>query len=789
MPGKCTFTNAWITNTNYSAWISKDKDPHKAKCVVCPKTFDISNMGEAAVKSHMAGQKHKKNMAAITDTDTQANPVRLNTLSSYFSHPNQGASTSERPSTSAATPSSTSSDISSYLTPDSVLKAEILWTFKLIDSHYSYNSSNHMSDLFQAMFPDSEIASRFACGEHKARYLATFGLGPYFKLLMKQKIKDADAYVLLFDESLNKSMKMKQLDIHARIFDNDIVTTRYVGSEFMGHATADDLHDRLWPIIQDFGTSNLLQLSMDGPNVNWKLFDLLCADMRKECPGKTLLNIGSCGMHVMHNAFRSGCEGSEWNIEEILCSMHRLFKDSPARSDDFEQLTKSSTFPKQFCRHRWLENITVMTRALEVLPNLQQYVEAVEKAKIPNPKTKTYETVRTAVKDPLFVAKGEFFISVANEVEPFLTSYQTQSPMVPFLSTDLKNTVKNLMQRFVKEEVMLNANTASKLSKVELKDKNLKDASKVDLGFVTKNALSQATRKNKLSERAVLQFKLQCKHFLLNTTKKLLEKSPMKYSLVRSAVWLDPQQISKYPTPCKTALSTCLQVLVNAGQANMRECDRITKEYEELISKGDVVQFETFNRETRLDTFYAPVSKLKEYQHLWKVMKLILSLSHGQADVERGFSVNNQVEVENQMEQALISRRLIIDHIRQIGGVTNISVGKDMLSHAKNARQRYRTYLEEEQQKKKQEAKGEKRKSLENDIESLKKRKLQLEKDVASLVKDADETAESAEESGNLSLISKSNAMRRHAKEKSKMVEDVEKQIQDKSEELKKKSD
>ena len=45
-----------------------------------------------------------------------------------------------------------------------------------------------------------------------------------------------------------------------------------------------------------------------------------------------------------------------------------------------------------------------------------------------------------------------------------------------------------------------------------------------------------------------------------------------------------------------------------------------------------------------------------------KVLKLLL-LSHGQATVERGFSVNKEMIVENQQEQSLVARRVIKDHI------------------------------------------------------------------------------------------------------------------------------
>ena len=92
------------------------------------------------------------------------------------------------------------------------------------------------------MFPDSCIAENFQCGEKKAAYLTTFGIAPHFRRLLSEQLKDQDAgYVLLFDESLNNKTQNKQMDIHLRIWSNQTVVTRYYISEFMGHATAEDL--------------------------------------------------------------------------------------------------------------------------------------------------------------------------------------------------------------------------------------------------------------------------------------------------------------------------------------------------------------------------------------------------------------------------------------------------------------------------------------------------------------------------------------------------------------------
>ena len=73
----------------------------------------------------------------------------------------------------------------------------------------------------------------------------------------------------------------------------------------------------------------------------------------------------------------------------------------------------------------------------------------------------------------------------------------------------------------------------------------------------------------------------------------------------------------------------------------------------------------------------------------------ILILSHGQATVERGFSVNRQVMIKNMKEQTFITQRTIHDHIQSIGGLGQLVVSRELLAAANAGRQRYSAYLEE----------------------------------------------------------------------------------------------
>jgi hypothetical protein len=95
------------------------------------------------------------------------------------------------------------------------------------------------------MFPDSSIAKNFSCGSDKTAYIAQFGLAPYFKQQLRTQIKDGSKFTILFDESLNKTQKLKQLDVHVRFWKNGSVSSRYYDSAFIGHSRAVDLFTHL----------------------------------------------------------------------------------------------------------------------------------------------------------------------------------------------------------------------------------------------------------------------------------------------------------------------------------------------------------------------------------------------------------------------------------------------------------------------------------------------------------------------------------------------------------------
>lgn len=52
--------------------------------------------------------------------------------------------------------------------------------------------------------------------------------------------------------------------------------------------------------------------------------------------------------------------------------------------------------------------------------------------------------------------------------------------------------------------------------------------------------------------------------------------------------------------------------------------------------------------------------------------------------------------MENQTERSLVAQRLIVDHVRSVGGITKLQFTKELLLLAAGARQKYHGYLDED---------------------------------------------------------------------------------------------
>ena len=171
--------------------------------------------------------------------------------------------------------------------------------------------------------------------------------------------------------------------------------------------------------------------------------------------------------------------------------------------------------------------------------------------------------------------------------------------------------------------------------------------------------------------------------------------------------------------------------------------------------KYHTAKFSSFKSgEGRLDSFLSEILQMQvEYQDLWLTMQLLLTLSHGQATVERGFSVNKEVLTPNLQEVSLQAIRLVHNSVlAQNIKVADFVITEALLScsHASN---RYSMYLMEKKEEKEKTEKGRKRKALKEDLIAAKKEKLELERVSKKLLDTADKKAKDAEKKKDATVM------------------------------------
>ena len=81
------------------------------------------------------------------------------------------------------------------------------------------------------------------------------------------------------------------------------LSTHYFNSVFLGHATARDLELKFREGLSGLVLAKLTQVSMDGPSVNWKFLLTLQTSLHPDAMDPQLLDLGSCGLHVIRGVF------------------------------------------------------------------------------------------------------------------------------------------------------------------------------------------------------------------------------------------------------------------------------------------------------------------------------------------------------------------------------------------------------------------------------------------------------------------------------------------------------
>ncbi len=411
-----------------------------------------------------------------------------------------------------------------------------------------------------------------------------------------------------------------------------------------------------------------------------------------------------------------------------------------------------------------------------MLPDLHMFIKAVSEKKVKKPANKSYEIVSKCISDNLIVAKLAALISISKVVEPFLTTYQTDLIMLPYLVEELEVLLRKVVSRFRR---IKGDETGQVLTTLDLSDEWL-PWRKIEVGFVAEKSIKELLSKKKLSELQHMHFRENCRNFLKALAKKMLEKCPLKYRLVRALICMNPEVMSGKPSIAQTKFKDVLGCMVKTRHVDEQDADELSAQYTDFVSNLPV-EFKTFDSNIcSLDQVFSNCFPKGKYPKLWNLMRILLILSHGQAAVERGFSIGKSLAKENQQKETVKGLKVVKDHILSVGGIKNVVITDQMIQHVSGANRRYLEYLESKKRQSVEEKAALKRKNGEAEIEELKRKKKLLDVDIISLQKQYTELYDKAETHRKFELIVSANALRKKADEKEAEKNELDKKVREK---------
>ena len=287
-----------------------------------------------------------------------------------------------------------------------------------------------------------------------------------------------------------------------------------------------------------------------------------------------------------------------------------------------------------------------------------------------------------------------------------------------------------LMQKFVKKDNLKSADSPAIIAKLNVMETSIYlDPSDIDVGFAAASTLSKAVKEKKISKCQHFKFKKECSTMLATMVTKLQERSPIQYSFARKLASLDPHLVICESEKVEKMFKEVLTKLVDTKWIKNEQADCIWIQYKKFVSDAKQFHHNDFSsfslEENRLDAFYFELlSGNRDFKELWDTMKFLLTLSHGQAIVERGFSVNKEVLVPNLKEVSLVAQCFIHDTIStQDIHLSDFTITEKLLQSCNYANSRYKMYLLDEGEKAKRPEKIRKQKVLQEELDSAKKRK------------------------------------------------------------------
>ena len=379
---------------------------------------------------------------------------------------------------------------------------------------------------------------------------------------------------------------------------------------------------------------------------------------------------------------------------------------------------------------------------------LQIFLTLFTRATPGTPSSERYRRICSKLRDPVVLVQLHFLQNLEPLFTPFLALFQREEPLIHVLHDQLSELVRKIMKRFLKQTVVQEKSGKALISiDVDLAENILDRQKEMEIGEPTARALKKVRAEQQ--KRTLMDMQ----NFYRTSTKYLMSRLPLDNELLKDLAVLHPLMHKEdHAVHAIRRTAKKLPQIINED-----DLGRLTNEWK--IYQGQNIPEEWFISGhhkngsiifTRVDKYWQKLFETTNtdgsarYCILPKLVKALLCIAHGNAEVERSLSENGKVltsERNNLNDDTLNALRVTKNAIRVTGNgqACNMPITPELMKARQTAYAVYVKRMEEERVQKENEKlqcakkaleEEEKRKCL-KEMESKKRKLGERDSDIA----------------------------------------------------------
>lgn len=598
-----------------------DVSPNFVHCKTCNCNFSIAHGGRNDCRRHVLSPKHEQNKKLCS----QVKPLE------------------------------------SYLTKYSntnIIKAEMLFTSFIVEHNIPIAVADHAAPLFQAMFPDSEVAKQYSCARTKTTAIVKC-MAESTSLEIVKVLQDSHFSLATDGSTDHNDIKLYPLVVTYFDINKGEIVNRLLSIVESDDGTGQGIFNALNQEMtqKSIPWSNCVSFGCDNANTMTGSVKGVAAFV-KGCQPSIIIQ--GCACHLLHLAAqRATKQLKEISIESFLVDVFYYMQKSSKRKKDFKLCQKMMDVDiHKILKHvstRWLSLLESITRILEQWDALEMFfsvgkcTDSMEKDCVKNER---YMNVKKMMETPVCKLYCLFLLSVLPVFTTVNVSLQSSAPAVHLLQRKLNNVLHDLLSRFVKPSAVV-----SPVRDTPYKEKTNQ---KQDCDLVV-GAKTRAYIKNNSNLLAadLKMFYKSVKQFYVEACNYILQKFPLEEEFLKHVEVCD--------VSCrKTASFSSVEYLVTRFSSQLLEEAQEKLEIEFAKYQADDFDINITNA-ARMDVAWHLISQLVDtdgvvkYSILPKIMLSALVIPHSNAEVERIFSIvrKNQTDFRPNLSTKTLSALLV----------------------------------------------------------------------------------------------------------------------------------